>query len=376
MTAADATAVAHARYLGRLRVSASAVSESMERALDLVPRHVAFGDVMEDGQVLAPDDGRYLDVVYSGRDLVLVEDGAVLGRAPKARLTVEMLELADVTGASRALIFTDGDCYPAAVTAQILGSSRVHLLVRSAIQEHQARARLRDLGLSDLRVSHLAEAAGLPEWSADRLIIFGGTQVVRDPFWSAVDTGAIIVAPLRHIGAYSLVRFVVSADSWEGSLRYLLYPGDIGSIDDEQPRPSAELSAQYSERWASQSGIEPLLTDGFWYYLGIQYPDVQLSLGGVGRFAWPIVRDSDGWALLSKNASCWFGHPKLVERIATAIDGWMSLGLPALSKFSLSLSARPSQSRSMSVFADLADCTVRLASSIRAGQRFDYGVRN
>jgi protein-L-isoaspartate(D-aspartate) O-methyltransferase len=179
-----------------------AVFESVPRHA-FVPRFVACWPPEEkgsDGRALVDgedDPGRWLDLVYSDRLLIIVDDGERQSSSSSPGAMARFLDLLDVHDGSTVLEVGTGSGYNAALLCERLGSAQVTSIDVDPELVEAARLRLAECGYTPT----LAVADGWDGYPShapyDRIIATCSMSRIPDPWRDQLRVGGVIVAPLR-----------------------------------------------------------------------------------------------------------------------------------------------------------------------------------
>jgi protein-L-isoaspartate(D-aspartate) O-methyltransferase len=167
-----------------------------------VPRFVACWPPEEkgsDGRALVDseiDPARWLDLVYSNRLLIIVDDGERRSSSSSPGAMARFLDLLDVRDGSTVLEVGTGTGYNAALLCERLGSARVTSIDIDAELVEAARPRLAECGYTPT----LAVADGWDGYSShapyDRIIATCSIPRIPDPWMDQLRVGGVMVAPL------------------------------------------------------------------------------------------------------------------------------------------------------------------------------------
>lgn len=213
--------------VARLVESGELVSPEWRRAYERVPRHVFVprvigcwppdGDGREDFVLDRSDPDRWLELVYSDRLLIIVDDGERLSSSSAPGVMARFLEFLDVRDGNSALEIGTGSGYNAALLCERLGSKRVTSIDIDMELVEAARPRLAACGYTPA----LAVADGWAGHPArapyDRIIATCSVPRIPDPWIDQLRTEGVVVTPLRG-GRFDGVGLVALRLAGDGSL--------------------------------------------------------------------------------------------------------------------------------------------------------------
>jgi protein-L-isoaspartate(D-aspartate) O-methyltransferase len=364
-------------------VDAAALRSRMVEALNLdptwravferVPRHVFVPgfvacwppeDKGSDGRVLVDPDsdpGRWLDLVYSDRLLIIVDDGERRSSSSSPSAMARFLELLDVQDGNTVLEVGTGSGYNAALLCERLGSRQVISIDIDPDLVEVAQKRLAECAYTPT----LAIADGWDGYPSrapyDRIIATCSVPRIPEAWIDQLQIGGVIVTPLSG-GRFDPSGLVALRRAADGSLSGRLdrggaafMPMRVGRSAPVEPRPSTTRADLLTLAESPEGEPRPCTVPPYMLDVGepSMPPHFLLRLDETMTWEWcwldgpggepraPAVAAPDGsWArvvMRSRPIVHQGGPRRLWDMVERNWERYLHLGRPAMDRYGITV---------------------------------------
>ncbi len=354
-------------------VEALSLDPIWRAVFDRVPRHVLVPGFVacwppeekgSDGRVLvdrASDPGRWLDLVYSDRLLIIVDDGERRSSSSSPGAMARFLQLLDVRDGNTVLEVGTGSGYNAALLCERLGSRQVVSIDIDLQLVEAARTRLAECAYSPT----LAVADGWDGFPSrapyDRIIATCAVPRIPEAWIDQLEIGGVIVAPLNG-GRFDPSGLVALRREGDGSLSGRLDRGGAAFMPMRDGAAAASTSAMTRPELltlaeATEGEPRPCMVPPYMLDAGEpgMAPHFLLRLDETATWEWcwfegpegepraPAVAAPDGsWArvvMRSRPIVHQGGPRRLWDLVERSWERYLRLGRPAMDRYGITVAA-------------------------------------